>query len=56
MPTISFSFQKLKDLPLPPRSAGGGVAQLDYWDESMRGFDMRISSSGARTWMLIELH
>jgi integrase len=53
MPTIAFSDRKLKSLSTPPRAANGDVVRVDYWDESLSGFGLRISSSGTRTWMLM---
>lgn len=53
MPTIPLSDRKLKSLSIPPRTAAGDVARIDYWDESQPGFGLRISSSGARTWMVM---
>lgn len=53
MPRIAFTALKLKTLPTPPRTAAGTVAQVDYWDETEPGFGLRVSSSGARTWVLM---
>ena len=53
MPKITFTALKLKHLPTPARVESGAVAQVDYWDESQPGFGLRVSSSGARTWVLM---
>lgn len=30
-----------------------GEGQVDYWDDALPGFGMRVSSGGARTWVLM---
>lgn len=53
MPRLSFTHLALKSIKPPGRGAAGEVAQVDYWDTSQPGFGMRVSSTGARTWVLI---
>ena len=45
MPTIPFTVRKLESLKSP---ASGRV---DYWDEDVPGFGLRISAAGKRTWV-----
>lgn len=54
MPRLSFTAKTLERLAPPPRGAAGEVVQVDYWDESMPGFGLRLSSSGARTWVVLK--
>jgi integrase len=42
----------LKRIPIPP-STGGRVVQKDYWDSTVPGFGLRISSTGTRTWTML---
>jgi Arm DNA-binding domain len=35
---------------LPPIPAAG---QIDYWDETLPGFGMRVSAGGARAWVVM---
>ena len=45
MPKFKFSARSLPPVP----SAG----QLDYWDEGLPGFGMRVSQGGTRTWQVM---
>ena len=53
MPRKSFAPLTVKNLPMPPRGPNGEVRQTDYWDDSAPGFGLRVSSTGARTWILL---
>lgn len=43
MPTFKFTARKLPPLPKE--------GQLDYWDEALPGFGMRVSAGGTRAWI-----
>jgi integrase len=53
VPRVSFAPLVVKNLPAPARGPNGEVRQEDYWDDSTPGFGLRISSTGARTWILV---
>lgn len=53
MPRLSFTPLKLKSIKPPAAGPAGKVVQVDYWDESLPGFGLRVSSTGARTWVLL---
>lgn len=56
MPRVSFAKYQLDNLSVPAVKAGV-VAQVDYFDESMPGFGLRVSSNNVRTWFyLTRLH
>lgn len=50
---ISFTPMNLKRLPVPERAANGRPVQVDYWDETTKGFGLRVSSTGRKTWTLL---
>lgn len=43
MPTYKFSARNVPPIP--------GEGQIDYWDEALPGFGMRVSAGGARAWI-----
>src|SRR5258707_502665 len=45
MPAFTFGARRL---PKPP-----ATGQVDHWDETLPGFGMRVSSGGARTWVVM---
>lgn len=45
MPSYKFT---ARSFPKPPNSG-----QVDYWDETLPGFGMRVSSGGTRTWVVM---
>jgi len=45
MPTIPFTVRKIDSLKKPE------AGRIDYWDEDLPGFGLRISSTGKRTWV-----
>jgi integrase len=45
MPSFRFSARKLPPLP--------ATGQVDYWDESLPGFGMRVSAGGTRAWVVM---
>ena len=47
MPVIPFTIRKLDSLK-PPASG-----RVDYWDEDLPGFGLRISDRGSRTWLVM---
>ena len=44
MPQIKFTDRKIATLPKPPKG------QIDYFDEGERGFGVRVSMGGTKTW------
>ncbi len=54
MARISFSPLAIKNLQPPVPGADGQVLQADYFDESMPGFGLRISSNKVRTWFVMD--
>lgn len=48
MPVIHFTVRTLEALPAPTTTA-----QIDYWDESLPQFGLRVSSSGRRSWTVM---
>src|SRR5215469_5072303 len=47
MPRVHLTARKLDSLKSP------GVGQIDYWDQGLPGFGVRISAGGRRTWVLM---
>ena len=50
---INFSAFTLRNLEAPTSPAPDKIIQKDYWDISTPGFGLRISSTGARSWVLL---
>ena len=50
MPRIRFNGRTLKSLKAPVSG------QLDYFDERIPGFGLRITSSGHRSWIVLYRH
>ena len=53
---INFTPFALKRLPLPDGRVNGErqliVTQRDYWDSTVPGFGLRVSSTGTKTWVM----
>ncbi len=45
LPTIALTDRRV-------RALGVGPTQIDYWDTNMRGFGVRISAQGRKSWVL----
>jgi integrase len=54
MPAIVFNQLKLQSIKPPASADGRGVATIDYFDQAMPCFGLRISSTGARAWFLLK--
>lgn len=54
MPRATFSAKWLEHLSFPAPTVAGAPVQVDYFDTAAgtSGFGLRVSSTGARTWML----
>src|ERR1700687_4524208 len=50
MPRINLTVRKLESLK------GSPSGQIDYWDDSLSGFGVRVSPSGRKTWVVLYRH
>jgi integrase len=50
MPAIKLTARSVERLPQPT------TGQIDYWDDSLPGFGLRVSAGGRRAWVLLYRH
>ena len=50
MPAIKLTARSVERLRQPT------VGQIDYWDDSLPGFGLRVSAGGRRAWVLVYRH
>ena len=50
MPSIKFTAKSVNAIKLPV------VGQVDYWDQTMPGFGLRVSASGRKSWIAMYRH
>jgi integrase len=54
MPRIVFNSLKLQSIKPPAPKPDGGVATVDYFDQALPCFGLRVSSTDTRAWFLLK--
>src|SRR5947207_571674 len=46
---------EIDDIPTPPKSGKGQTGQKRYYDDKLKGFGLRVTSGGAKTFFVEKL-